>query len=227
MPDAPSDTDPLTPERPVTTTGAPPAAPPPALAAAVGGPLGIAESAVPAALFVGIYTLGQNTNLAAIVAVGIGVVLTLARLVRGQTPQFAVSGLVGIALAGFIVSRTGRAEDFFLPGLFINLAYAAAYLISILVRWPLMGVIIATITSQGTGWRKDPAMMRAYTRASWIWVGLFVTRLAVQLPLYLAGALVALGTARVAMGIPLFALGLWLTWLTVRRVTPQTIGGSS
>lgn len=204
-----------------------PSAPPPALVDAIGGPLGVAESAVPAALFVAVYTLGgEDVTLAAIIAVAVGAVLTLARVIRGQTVQFAVSGLVGIALAGFIVSRTGKAEDFFLPGILINIAYAVGYLVSIIVRWPLMGVIISTVTSQGMGWRKDPAMMRAYDRASWVWVGLFSLRLAVQLPLYFAGALVALGTAKVAMGIPLFVLGLWLTWLIVRDITTQTVGGT-
>ncbi|WP_320670921.1 DUF3159 domain-containing protein [Patulibacter defluvii] len=197
---------------------------PPSIVEAVGGPLGIAESALPAAVFVAAYTAsGQDTRLAAILAVALGVVLTIARIVRGQTLQFALSGLFGIALAGFVVSRTGKAEDFFLPGLLANLAYAAGYLISILVRWPLIGVLVATMTQQGSGWRKDPALLQTYTRASWIWVGLFLTRLAVQLPLYLAGALVALGVARVAMGIPLFALGLWLTWLVVRRGAPHAV----
>ncbi len=186
---------------------------------AVGGPLGIAESALPAAVFVAAYTIsGQDTTAAAIVAVGLGVVLTIARIVRGQTLQFAISGLIGIALAGFIVSRTGRAEDFFLPGLLANVGYAAAYLVSILVRWPLIGVLVALMTQQDSSWRRDPERVRVFTQASWIWVGLFLLRLAVQLPMYLAGALVALGVARVAMGIPLFALGLWLTWLLVRRI---------
>jgi len=58
--------------------------------------------------------------------------------------------------------------------------------------------------------------VRAFTRATWLWAGLFALRLLVQLPLYLAGAVVALGVARTAMGLPLFALGLWLTWLLVR-----------
>ena len=66
------------------------------------------------------------------------------------------------------------------------------------------------------GWREDPEPVRAYSRASWIWVGLFSLRLAVQLPLYLASALTALGVARVAMGIPLFAVGIWLSWLILR-----------
>ena len=51
--------------------------------------------------------------------------------------------------------------------------------------------------------------------------GLFALRLVVQLPLYLAGAVVALGVARTAMGLPLFALGVWLTWRLVRRTPPQ------
>lgn len=232
MPDAPLDASVPTPpaadpERSTPAVAAS-SAPPPALVNAIGGPLGVAESAVPAALFVAVYTLGgQNAKLAAIVAVAVGAVLTVARIVRGQTVQFAVSGLVGIALAGFIVSRTGKAEDFFLPGILLNIAYAAAYLISIIVRWPLIGVLISTLTSQGSSWRKEPAKMRAYTRASWVWVALFGARLAVQLPLYFASALVALGTAKVAMGIPLFLLGLWLTWLIVRDVTTQTVGGAA
>lgn len=195
--------------------------------AAIGGPLGLAESSIPAALFVAVYTLGgEDTKVAAIVAVAVAVVLTALRLLRGQTPQFALSGLVGIALAGFIVSRTGKAEDFFLPGLLLNLAYGGAYLLSILVRWPLIGVIVALLSQEDTSWRKDPNKVRAYNRASWLWVGLFSLRLAVQLPLYLASALVALGTARVVMGIPLFVLGLWLTWLLIRDVTTRTIGGA-
>ncbi len=196
--------------------------------AAIGGPLGLAESSVPAALFVAVYTLGgEDTKLAAIVAVAVAVVLTALRLLRGQTPQFALSGLVGIALAGFIVSRTGKAEDFFLPGLLFNLGYAGLYLISIIVRWPLIGVIVALLSQQDSSWRRDRDKVRAYDRASWLWVGLFSLRLAVQLPLYLAGALVALGTARVVMGVPLFVLGLWLTWLLIRDVTNRTIGGAA
>lgn len=203
-------------------------APPPALMAAIGGPLGLAESAVPAALFVAVYTLGgEDERLAAIVAVAVAVVLTVARLLRRQSPQFALSGLVGIALAAFIVSRTGKAEDFFLPGLLLNLAYAGGYLVSIAIRWPLIGVIVSLLTQQDSSWRKDPEKMRAYTRASWVWVALFSLRLVVQLPLYLASALVALGTARVVMGIPLFVLGLWLTWLLIRDVTNRTIGGEA
>lgn len=190
---------------------------PPSIADAVGGPLGVAESALPAAAYVVTYTVsGQDTTTALIVAVGLGVIFGVARLVRGQTVQFALAGLAGLALSAYVVSRTGRAEDFFLPGLLANAGYALAYLISIVVRWPLLGVIVATLRGGDMSWRRDPRQVRDFNRASWVWVVLFSLRLAVQLPLYLASALTALGVARIAMGIPLFAVGIWLSWLILR-----------
>jgi hypothetical protein len=196
---------------------------PPSIADAVGGPLGIAESALPSAAFVLTYTVsGQETRTALIVAVAVGVVFGVARIARGKTVQFALAGLGGLALSAYVVSRTGRAEDFFLPGLLFNAAYALAYAISIVVRWPLLGVIVATLRGGGMEWRNDPVALRNYSRASWIWVALFSLRLAVQLPLYLAGALAALGVARISMGIPLFAVGIWLSWLVLRPREPGT-----
>jgi hypothetical protein len=151
------------------------------------------------------------------VAVGLVVVLTIARLVRRESPRQAVAGLVGVVFAAFIAQRSGKAENFFLPGLLLNAAYASAFLISIVVRWPLVGVIAGQVDGEGSSWRDDRRRVRVFTRATWMWVGLFLLRLAVQLPLYLAGAVVALGIARTAMGLPLFGLALWLTWLMVRR----------
>jgi hypothetical protein len=196
-----------------------PSTPPPSLAEAVGGPLGMLETALPAVAFVAAYSAsGQDTNTAAIVAVGLALVLSVARLVRRESPRHALSGLFGVALAGFIATRSGRAENFFLPGLLANAAYAAAFLISLAVRKPLVGVIVRQLEPHAERPPDDdPGRRRAFERATLMWSGLFILRLAVQLPLYLAGAVVALGVARTAMGLPLFALGLWLTWLMVRR----------
>ena len=198
-------------ERPAPTT----------IAEAVGGPLGIAETAVPAIAFVVAYTIsGSDTNTAAAVAVGLAVMLAVARLVRRESPRHALSGLIGVGFAAFIATRSGKAEDFFLPGLLFNAAYASALLISIAVRWPLIGVIVTKLDGEDNSWRDDPRRVRAYRLATWLWVGLFSLRLLVQLPLYLAQEVVALGIARTAMGLPVFALGLWLSWLLVRGVRP-------
>lgn len=191
---------------------------PPSLLEATGGPLGMAETALPALAFVVAYTAsGSQVNLSAYIAVGVAVALAAARLARRETPRHALSGLFGVALAAFVSTRSGRAEDFFLPGLIANAGYAAAFLISIAIRRPIVGYVTTQLDgSQATEWRRDKQRMRAFNRATGVWAGLFLTRLAVQLPLYLAGAVVALGVARTAMGLPLFALGLWLSYLLVR-----------
>jgi Protein of unknown function (DUF3159) len=194
------------------------AIPPPSLAEAVGGPLGMAETSLPAVAFVVAYTAsGSDTNTAAAVAVALALVLTVARLARRASPVHALSGLIGVGFAAFIATRSGRAENFFLPGLLANAAYASALLVSLAVRRPLVGIIVTKLDGEGDEWRADPLRVRAFVRATWLWAGLFLTRLLVQLPLYLAGAVVALGVARTAMGLPLFGVGLWLTWLLVRR----------
>ncbi|HEU0317486.1 MAG TPA: DUF3159 domain-containing protein [Solirubrobacteraceae bacterium] len=187
------------------------------LADAIGGPLGMVETSLPAVAFVAAYAVsGSSTRTAAIVAVGLAVALAAGRLVRRQTPRHALSGLVGVGFAAFIAVHSGRAQNFFLPGLLLNAAYAAAFLVSIAVRRPLVGFIVSQLDRTGDTWRSDRRRLQAYNRASYVWAGLFLLRLVVELPLYLAGAVLALGVARTATGLPLFALGLWITWLLVR-----------
>jgi hypothetical protein len=194
------------------------AGPPTDIREAVGGPLGMAETSLPVVAFIVAYTVsGSDTNTAAAVAVGLALVLSVARLVRRQSPIHALSGLIGVGFAAFIATRSGRAEDFFLPGLLANVAYASAFLISLAVRRPLVGIIVASLDGEGSEWRSDPLRVRAFVRATWLWAVLFMLRLAAQLPLYLAGAVVALGVVKTAMGLPLFGIGVWLTWLLVRR----------
>ena len=88
---------------------------------------------------------------------------------------------------------------------------------------PLVGIAVGQLDGEGMAWRDDPVRLRTFMRASWLWVGLFSLRLLVQLPLYLAGAVVALGVARTAMGVPLFALGLFLTYRLVRRPAAPSV----
>ena len=185
----------------------------------IGGPQGIADSSVPALVFVAVYALGGNRiSLAGICAIGAGLMIAALRLAKGESLRFALAGFIGVAFAAFIADRTGRAEDFFLPGLLLNALYGSVFLISILVRRPLLGVILGpALGGEGTSWRNDPQQLRVYSRASWIWVGVFATRLAVQLPFYLAGSLVALGIAKTAMGLPIFALAIWLSYVILKR----------
>lgn len=196
----------------------------------MGGPQGLADSSLPGLLFVIAYTVsGGDLTISAGLAVLLGAALAVFRRIRGESLRFAVTGFIGVAIAAFIATRTGRAEDFFLPGLLFNAGYALVYTVSILIGWPLIGVIVGPVTGQGMRWRDDQGLVTAYGRASWVWVGMFLIRLSVQLPLYLSGSLLALGIARTAMGLPLFLLCLWLSWLILRRsgVELPRLGGGT
>jgi hypothetical protein len=184
---------------------------------AVGGPLGIAESTLPFVAFTIVWTAtGQDIAAGAIVALAISATLAGVRLLRGQSTRYALSGLIGVAIGAFVASRTGEASAFFLPGILINAGSLAAYLVSIAVGRPLLGLLASPITGEGRAWFEDPERRRLYTRASWIWVGLFSLRLSIQLPLYLTDAVGPLAAARVVTGPPLFALGVWLSYLLLR-----------
>lgn len=185
------------------------------LAEAIGGVRGMIETSAPALAFVIAYVAsGSDTETAAVVALGLAVLLAIGRLARRESPQYALSGLVGVGIAALLATKTGKAENFYLPGLLLNLAYASAFFVSILVRWPLVGILASQLLGEHR-WRDDPYLLAIYTRASWLWVGLFGFRLLVQVPLYIAEAAVALGIARTVMGVPLFAIGIWWTYRVV------------
>ena len=179
---------------------------------AIGGWRGLIDSALPTVVFITGYAVsGQRLEPALIAALVSGIVIAGIRAVRRQPLQQVAAGFAGLAIAAFVTWRTGRAEDFFLPGFLTNIAYGSAFLISILVRWPLLGVVMGYLTGAGTAWRRDRTLYRTYAAASWIWVAVFASRLAVQLPLYFAGAITALGTARIIMGTPLFMAAAYLS----------------
>jgi len=191
------------------------------LAELLGGRRAALDATVPAIGFVaGWLAGGRSIWIGTVVAVLSAVAVSLWRLRRGDRPRAVLIGLLGVCLAALIALRTGRAEDFFLLQILSNAASALAWAVSIVIRWPLLGVVVGAVLGQKTRWRRDPALLRAYSRAGWVWVLQYVVRLAVFLPLYAAGQVVALGVARVALTWPLVAACLAASWWVIRRDLP-------
>ncbi len=189
---------------------------------ALGGKKGLIDSGLPSLVFLIVFNLsGKNITSAIYAAIGLSIVLTFIRIVKRETVQHAFSGLIGVGVCAFIARRSGNAADFYLPGLWINAGYALLYALTNLFKWPLLGVVLGPILGENLLWRKDPARLKAYTKAGWLWVGMFAARLIVQYPLYQSGNVNLLGTARLLMGYPLFILTAWGTWLILRK-TPTT-----
>lgn len=188
------------------------------LLAAAGGVRGIAESVLPGLVFLVVFTLTRNLMGALAGSVAIAVIFLAARLAQRTPLTQALAGIFGVALSAFLALKTGKAENFYAVGFFTNIGYLIAMVVSIAVRWPVLGLLFGYARNEGLRWRGEPERLRAYRVATWIIVGVMAARLAVQVPLYLAGQVDALGAMRLIMGVPLYALGLWVAWLVSRPV---------
>lgn len=188
------------------------------LLAAVGGIRGLIESILPSLGFLILFTTTGQLLVSVLVPVGIAVVFVLARIISRTPVLQAVIGLLGVGVSAALALITGRAEDNFLPGLIINIAYLLVFLASVIARYPLIGLIVGAVAGEGLAWRRDRAKLRVLTVATLLWAGLFALRLAVQVPLYLAREAEWLAGAKLALGVPVYAVVLWVTWLLVRTV---------
>lgn len=185
---------------------------------ALGGWRGLVESALPGVVFVACYLVWGGFRIPVLAAVSVVVVMVAMRLAQRTPFTQALSGSFGVALGAAWAWWSGEAGEYFAPGLWLNAAYLAAVVLSMIVRWPLVGVVVGLIRGTGTQWRTEPLAMRRVQWATGAIAAMFLARLAVQVPLYLADQVAALGTAKLAMGVPLFALTLWVVWLLVRNV---------
>lgn len=185
---------------------------------AIGGPRGIAESVLPTLLFVVLFAATQSVMVAGIAAVAVVVVLLIARIVQRQSPATVLGGLLGVALGAILAIRSGEGSDFYWPGIVTNAVTLTVLLISLALRRPLVGIMVGLLDTRVKDWTEDADARRVYGRATLLFVGLYVAKLAVQLPLLLTGQVAALGIAKIAMGLPAFAVIVYLVWLMHRGV---------
>ncbi|POM22877.1 hypothetical protein BTM25_50830 [Actinomadura rubteroloni] len=193
------------------------------LAKALGGVRGMIEAAVPTIGFTATYLVAKDVKTAVIAGVAAAVVLLALRVAQRSNPQFVLNSLVGIAIAAFFALRSGKAEDAFLPGIIYNAVYSAAMLLSIAVRWPLVGFIIGSVTGDPTAWRSDPGVVRLCSRLTWLLMAPCLLRVVVQYPVWLMSGDQSgpLGIAKIAMGWPLQVAALALmVALLARGNTP-------
>ncbi|MBO0872602.1 MAG: DUF3159 domain-containing protein [Pseudonocardia sp.] len=203
-----------------------PDGPAPSLTDVLGGRTGALDAGVPAVAFVTAWAVAGSTGQEDAVLWGagaafvVGIAVAGVRLARGRRPAAVALGLLGVVVASLVVLRTGRAADFFLLQIASNVASALAWITSIAVRWPLLGVIVGLALGQRTRWRADPALLRGYSRASWVWVAQYLVRLAVFIPLYRADQVIALGIARALTWVPV-VICVALSWPVIRTALPD------
>lgn len=210
-----------------TVSGEPAARP--ALVEALGGKRGLIDSGLPAVVFVLVHSVVQAfssreaaLNAAMVAAIAVGVLVVLLRLVRKETLQQAVSGFIGLAIAVFFARRSGEARGFFLPGIFINIAYGLVFLGSAVIGRPLVGAIYAAIEGLDRRWREDPRLRRVFAVATVGWSLVFASRALVQGVLYAMDRPGLLAASRLLMGWPLTIGAVALTVAYVKRARARS-----
>ena len=139
------------------------------------------------------------------------------RLVRKETLQPALSGLLGVGICAGIAWFTGDAKGYFLYGIWMSLVLFIVAVISIIARWPLVGVVWKGLNGDDMSWRTVTKARHAYAWATAGWAVVFIARFVVQRALYAADATTTLGIVRILMGWPLTGVVTLLTIWMVRR----------
>ncbi len=187
---------------------------------ALGGKKGLIDSGVPSIVFLVIFNVTKEINTAIWAALSVSLTLAIIRLIMKDTIQHSLSGLVGVAISAYIANRTGNPIDYFLTSLVKNSVQAVIYLVGNLIGWPILGIVLGPILGENFTWRKAPNRKKMYINVSWIWVGMFVARIVIQLPIYLANNVNLFGVVNLILGFPLFFLVGYFSWLVIKSGPP-------
>jgi len=192
---------------------------------ALGGTKGLIDSGVPAIVFLVVFNISDDLRNAIWGALALSLVLTIYRLARKETIQHSISGVIGVLICAYFANRSGNATDFYVPKLLTNLGYGSVYLIANLAGWPILGLVLGPLLGENLTWRNNPRRKKMYIKASWIWVAMFFSRIAVQYPIYKSGNVNLLGTVNLAMGYPLFFAAAYFTWVIIKSQPPAERSG--
>jgi len=183
--------------------------------AQLGGVPGMIYSSVPVLVFVGTSRLlGLSAAVGA--ALGIATLILLWRLIRRDSVQPAVSGLIGVVVCALIAYLLGESKGYFLLGIWTSLLWAAVFAASILVRRPVVGYIWSWLHGHDRAWRDVRRAVYAFDIATLTWVLVFGARFVVQHLLYQSDHTGWLVVARIAMGWPLTAAAAVVTYLAIK-----------
>jgi len=182
-----------------------------------GGKRGLTETGLPSIVFIVVFTATRSLNASLWSAVAVAAALTVMRLVQRDKLQHALGGLFGVAMCAAFAKYTGQAKDFYLPSVLLNVGEAVLFTVSALVRWPIVGVVIGPITGEMMSWRDHPERLRVFTISTWLLAAMFTLRVIVEIPLYLANQITALGAAKVVLGYPLYIAVVFVCWRVIKK----------
>jgi hypothetical protein len=196
------------------------------LGKSLGGARGMFESALPFVAFTIAWVIGRELYPAIGAALGTAVLLAMIRILQRQSIKYVAQAVFPTAIAVLIATRTGRAQDVFLPGILYNGALAVISILTVIIRRPLVGFIIGAAVGDPTGWARDRGLVRMTSKLTLVLAVPYVTRFVIQLPLFLSGQVVLLGVAKVVLGWPLLIAALTVMGLMLSKGRTPIEGSS-
>ena len=195
------------------------------LRALLHGRAGIVDGIVAPIVFVLANAIWGMPN-AAYAGVAVAGIVVVVRLLRRSDLKYAVSGLFGTGLAIALALRSGEAQTYFLPGILTGIGTTLLGLISIALGRPMVAYTSWALRQWPLEWYWHPLVKPAYTRVTWLWVGFFGIRTAIQGWLFLTEQTTALGFVRAGTGWPGLLLLLVATY-AIGRDRLIALGGPS
>ncbi len=189
-----------------------------------GGVRGLVSTALPVAAFGATSAVADLRS--AVIAAMVAATLILGwQLMRRESVRPALLGFAGVAVCVVFAVITGKAKDFYLPGIWMYFVLAILFTISLLIRRPLVGVVWARITGRDDSWRRIPRARLAFDIATAVMATASWSRFLVQFYLYDTDQDGLLAVARSAMGWPVFVVTSSVIYLAIRtaiRSVPRT-----
>jgi hypothetical protein len=196
------------------------------LGKSLGGARGMFESALPFVAFTIAWVIGRELYPAIGAAVGTALLLAMIRILQRQSIKYVAQAVFPTAIAVLIATRTGRAQDVFLPGILYNGALAVISILTVIIRRPLVGFFIGAAVGDPTSWAKDRGLVKMTSKLTLVLAVPYVTRFVIQLPLFLSGQVVWLGVAKVVLGWPLLIAALTVMGLMLSKGKTPMEGSS-
>ncbi|HEY6811490.1 MAG TPA: DUF3159 domain-containing protein [Propionibacteriaceae bacterium] len=187
------------------------------LSQSLGGARGMIESALPFIAFTIAWVITRQLYPAIAAAVITALLLAVTRLIQRQSIKYVVQAVIPTAIAVLIATRTGRAQDVFLPGILYNGVLAVLSIVTVAIRKPLVGFIIGAAVGDPTGWTRDRGLVKMTSKLTLVLAVPYVARFVVQLPLFLAGQVVLLAIAKVILGWPMLIAALAVIGLMLSK----------
>ncbi|NEG95802.1 DUF3159 domain-containing protein [Bifidobacterium sp. SMB2] len=190
---------------------------------AIGGPRGVVESILPGVVFVVLFVATRDLRTTVMVSAAVAVLQVIARMLQRQSVLGALTGVMAVAICLVWAWFSHDARNYYLPGFLVNSFWIVVLGVSLIARVPGIGVLVEFVRKPVTdhlgdwlrAWRDDRPLLKAYMMVTGIWIAVFALRLGVQVPMYLTNHVGWLGTARLVMGVPMFAAAIWISWLVI------------